>query len=507
MRGASGPYWLSGNLDPTYTYLMNSLNVATMHRPYYTDHPGTPVDLVGAVVIRAINPGSDRATIASSVLSDPEKYIAAINLVLVIICAVSLFVAGYVAQAVFKGLFPPLLIQASPFVSSTTLYGLRLIWPELLMIPLSVVLVAVVLWMLRPKAPEPSLRYSILLGLIVGFGVAAKVDYVPVALLAVVVLPSWRQRIIFSVTTGLAFTLAIVPILTPALLRQMLGFLFNTATHTGMYGSGAPGFIEPHRYLASAVELVKGDALFFTIVLISMAALALKSRLPALSGTRYRALLGVTAAQVLQLLMVAKHPSSRFLIPSLALVGLNLALLAEVFGGTLRARYRHAAALAACLIIVVVQAWAIRNLFRGLRDNVQFQSEAYATASRRFASVPMVSYYVTSSPYYALSVGSGTSGNLFATTLEQLYPNHFFYNPWTGMFSTFAGPVELDEIAKAGDWFILRGCSWDDPTFKGFLPPNALPDRLAIERIPGERVNPGPMDCDAVYKATVRPGS
>ncbi|HYP54345.1 MAG TPA: hypothetical protein VEQ42_12430, partial [Pyrinomonadaceae bacterium] len=59
VRDARGPYWLSENLDPSYPYLLNSLNVANLHRPFHTDHPGTPVQTAGGLLIRLSNLSSD----------------------------------------------------------------------------------------------------------------------------------------------------------------------------------------------------------------------------------------------------------------------------------------------------------------------------------------------------------------------------------------------------------------------------------------------------------------
>jgi len=57
LRNANGPYWLSENLDPTYAYLLNSLDVANLHRPVHTDHPGTPIQVISGGVIKALNAG------------------------------------------------------------------------------------------------------------------------------------------------------------------------------------------------------------------------------------------------------------------------------------------------------------------------------------------------------------------------------------------------------------------------------------------------------------------
>ncbi|HLR05477.1 MAG TPA: hypothetical protein VK117_06670, partial [Pyrinomonadaceae bacterium] len=82
----------------------------------------------------------------------------------------------------------------------------------------------------------------------------------------------------------------------------------------------------------------------------------------------------------------------------------------------------------------------------------------------------------------------------------------FFYNPWTGEFSNFAGQVSVDQIRGTSNWFVLRGCSLSDPDFKAFLPQKPLPDNVFVEPISGTDVDhPGLLDCEALYKATVKP--
>src|SRR4029079_1248187 len=71
IRTASGPYWFSENLDPSYAYLLNSLNISNLHRPNHIDHPGTPVQTLGAVIIRILNPTADESTRAREVLKNP----------------------------------------------------------------------------------------------------------------------------------------------------------------------------------------------------------------------------------------------------------------------------------------------------------------------------------------------------------------------------------------------------------------------------------------------------
>jgi hypothetical protein len=51
LRSYHGPYYLGYNSDPAYAYLLNSLNILNGVPPGHTDHPGTTVQLLGAVGI------------------------------------------------------------------------------------------------------------------------------------------------------------------------------------------------------------------------------------------------------------------------------------------------------------------------------------------------------------------------------------------------------------------------------------------------------------------------
>ena len=506
LRNAAGPCWLGENLDPNYIYLMSSLNVASLRRPYYPDHPGAPVQILGGAVIRIMDLGSNEATTARNVLSDPERYIKIINALLVLICGLSVLVAGYAGLVVFRSLPMALLLQTTPFASATTLEGLMNLRPEPLLIALSMLVTSIVLLALKHEAGFARLRYAVGLGVLLGVGLAAKVNFLPVALLVLIVLPSWRGRLVLAGTAVLAFLFSIFPILSAGLVRQMVGFMFNAATHTGRYGSGQAGIIDPRQYLSAAKALVFGEGVFFVLVAIGILVLLLKARFPKLSGTIYRCLLGVTAAEVLQLLIVAKHPASRYMIPSLALAGLNLGLLVQIFSQKFTAFPRAGLVLIAFLLIGVVQFRGVRNLFGDLREAARIQSAAYEDLKEKYANVPVATYYTASSPAYALEFGMGYAGNLYGPVLQQLYPNEFFYNPWTGKFSNFAGPVSADQVKGAGNWFVLRGCSLSDPDFKAFLPPQPLPANVLVEPISGTNIDrPGLVDCEAVYKATVTP--
>jgi len=71
MRHNAGPFWLWSNLDPDYWYLIDSLNMINGEWPKHIAHPGTTVQWIGMLIIKALHPFSTTEDINVMVLSNP----------------------------------------------------------------------------------------------------------------------------------------------------------------------------------------------------------------------------------------------------------------------------------------------------------------------------------------------------------------------------------------------------------------------------------------------------
>src|SRR4051812_23398923 len=74
---AMGPSWVGMNHDPGLQYVLNSLNFATLRPVGHTAHPGTPVQIAGAVILRVVHlvaapAGED---LQAHVLANPDLYL------------------------------------------------------------------------------------------------------------------------------------------------------------------------------------------------------------------------------------------------------------------------------------------------------------------------------------------------------------------------------------------------------------------------------------------------
>ena len=505
IRKASGPFWFAINLDPNYPYLMNSLNLANFRRPYNMEpHPGVPIQAIGGATIRLLNPTADQATLAREVATNSEFYLRSISNVFIFLASACLIVVGLVTFRVTNSILSSLLLQFTPWMSVSTMEGLFGVRPEPFFVSVCILFSALVLLTLRFDIGKYALRYCIAFGVLSGLGMASKINFLPLLVVPLILLRSWKWRAVYSLATAASFLVFIVPILTPGHLQRMLGFAFNISTRTGPYGSGTTGFLGVSRLFANLQVLVTKDWPFFVVVLVGVLALSLRSRIPALNDTRRRILLAVIVAEFLQIGLVVRQPESRYLIPALGLIGVNLVVMFEALkqqGGFGNTQARYATVILICTVLIVIQAVGFLHLLRKLRTEAENERSAFERVESEFKDTTVVEYYSSSSHSFALKFGSEYSGNLYSPVLAKLYPDRIFYNLWTSQFSRFEGPVDANQIVPSGHSFIMRGYDLSVPDFRKFLPVEFLPPNLNLEPVYRSRVDvPGVFE-EAIYRA------
>ncbi len=113
-RLSAGPFWLAGDSDPDYPYLLNSLNLSKGQAIGHIDHPGTPVQMLGALFLTLSKPfGSGDLT--HRVLSNPETFLVILASILSILAACLLWYLGASVYAAYGSLFIALCTQLSLF--------------------------------------------------------------------------------------------------------------------------------------------------------------------------------------------------------------------------------------------------------------------------------------------------------------------------------------------------------------------------------------------------------
>ena len=290
-----GPYYWTPNQDPDYAYLLNSLVLALFKVPQHTDHPGTPLQAMGAIVlwvsylVQMPFNSALKKNLPDAVLTNPEFYLNLFNYTLLFLTACSLVAVGWAALRLTRNLFLTLILQITPLLMIRTFLAEEpsRVAPDVLVACISQLMVLVLVRYLYAGSSaglstgsenlenanlengERSSHFIISLGAVFGLGMATKVTFLPMILF--LLLPhGWRRKSRALGIAIVAFVLATLPIITRY--GRTFGWMTGIATHTGPYGGGDVGLVDTSSLGDNAQQLFTHNLVFFTILLIATAA-------------------------------------------------------------------------------------------------------------------------------------------------------------------------------------------------------------------------------------------
>jgi hypothetical protein len=441
--GFLAPYYGKSRLDPNYQYLLNGLAVLKGQVPGHTDHPGTPVQELGAVAILLKWLITDQQRpLADSVLRQPESYLTAINLVLLSLVAASiaLGVGSIIKRTgrVWLGLLAPALLICSP----SALEPLADAKPEPLLIALTVPVVILALPTERCGAAPGFIRAAIL-GLTVGAGIATKVVFAPLALF-IMTLPTLSRRAVATICAMTSFAVLTIPIW--RVLPVMFAWQIQVLSHQGQYAEGPPGLPPLHVLIDGAFSLLNTERLLVVgFFVFGQAAVRLSGRDACQRAWRRLFLLGLAVIGVQFLITVPRH--YHYLLPSIVVIAVMTPLaLDKAISGRITAR----ACAAGAVVLLVWLGWFQSHLFAARVAEIAIEM----TASRDLTNelqrrhCLQVPYYAFASPQYALQFGDDSARGAFRPVLDRMYPDFLSFNLWRDLFDSFHGVIDDDRIRK-----------------------------------------------------------
>jgi hypothetical protein len=420
LKAMRGPYWLGMNSDPEYAYLFNSLLILSGKPPFLIEHPGTPVQTLGAVVVRVVFGVSGRGSLIDDVVRRPELYLSAIHLCLISVTALLVFSAGVIVLRQTQQLSLAILVQLAPWLSVNLLEELSRVRPELLLVGMSVVFGALILLTTREGTSHRDDPSALVFGGVVGIALATKLTALPLLLGPFVVFDGWRPRLLFLGASTIGFLAGILPAL-PRML-SMGKWSANLLIHSDGYGSGPASFIDPVRYVPALWSLVGGEPVVVSVMVCSAVVwLVCRQR---------RALGAALVVQIAQFLMVAKHPGPHYLVPAIGTLGVSLCLCWQYWASRARPPFR---VLAVPLLagLLVFQGLGLRSRSLALQA-ARIDQEMIARVTEETAhksSCVTIYYYRSSSRAFALQFGnlwSKFAGLNAAPALLAHYPNVLF---------------------------------------------------------------------------------
>ncbi len=480
LDNARGPYWLGSNLDPEYVYLLNSLNLARWQGVGHIDHPGTPVQILGAVTIRVVHYFSAPLDVdlQTHVLTFPEFYLNSINNVLTAINVLMLLLLGigttYFARSIWSGLW----IQMAVFFSPITLqFGLTRVTPEPL---LFFAAMAMVLWLFyylhhwrRASEPKRGQFIPILLAAVItGLGVATKITFIPMMAVPFLLIPRLRNKLLYLGASVAGFVIFTLPII--RMYPQFFGWIKNLLTHSGQYGGGPSGLISSGKYFRNMGRLLAGDpffatTLFIAVFIIVASLLVPKIRNNSLSNLFFRGLVALTTAQMVGLIMVSKHSAGHYLLPELNLSGAILLFASfHIYrilsyykpGIKPSRRYIVIALLVFIAVVLFYPPGRIAGTAKRLTGIKEKSLALHDVVQRDYAEYARIYYYRSSAQEYGLKFGCDLSRSYHAETLQRLYKDVYFYDIWTNRFTPFDYDKNIKFKAlraKYGDKIVFIG--------------------------------------------------
>ncbi len=334
LRKTEGPYFNS-LADPSYAYLVNSLSLAQMNGSHigHVDHPGTPLQITGAVTVKLLYTFShEKDNIAEDVLYRPEYYITAIDYTLIFLDAIGLYITGLIIFSVKNNIFISLFFQTVPFVSMKLLEVFSQVKTETYAFYIIVILIALMLKYVYDP-PENINPFIFLTGILCGLILATKISFVCIALIPFIMYPGLKKKILFSVTVAGSFTIFVLPAISNV--NYFINWVKNLIIHNDRYGKGSDSVINPDSYLTNIAKIVNNERFFAVVYLLILIVLIIsfitKNKEEAKengNSAEMKLLYALLAAMTLHVLLVAKHFSNRYMFPAiiLAVPGLFLVI-------------------------------------------------------------------------------------------------------------------------------------------------------------------------------------
>jgi len=461
---ARGPFWLGDNFDPEYAYLCSSINLSYLQPIWHVDHPGTTMQLLGALVFRVVYGviGPPHSGLRAEVLANPEYYLRWVQGVA---AGFNILMVWFLGRLVFRKtrkLAPSLALQAAPFSSGLLLYqGFARVSPEPLLLLMTLALIAVlIVFQFSETKTTTTLagsRVILLFALISGTALATKVTFAPLCLIPWLLLPGRRRKVAYLVGTFGFFGAFTFPIW--GNYRRMLSWLFAVFAHSGIYGGGPVQIVDAASYFANLRSLLLSPSVFSVVLVVGVIVIVTSYAVPqvrskSMAQRRFHLLQVVIAAQMASALVVAKHWTGgrwHYMLPATALSGTVLVFLWAYLRWLqieLRLEFKGQCWLAIGLALVWMSACTMDFLatYRRLRESRDSLLAVGQFIEGHFPKYDRIYSYRSSSIPFALEFGNHFSGGLQSSDLDRLYPNLYSYDIWQKSFFDHETPISFRDL-------------------------------------------------------------
>jgi hypothetical protein len=435
--------------DPEYAYLFNSLNIVNLTSPDHNDHPGVPLQLLGAAIILGLSAVRGVYTngfhAIDDVLTHPVMYLRTMNVVIAcLVGSASFFLGRRIFDRTGKAIIA-LTGQAFIFMSFAMLSSLTRVCPEPLLMAEALFLAG----LLTPFAFEADQSSStkqpaVLVGITLGLALTTKITSVPL-LLTIGLLRNTRDRVLCLAAMAGTTGVLIFPI--RHRLEHMMSWFVAVATHRGQYGTGELGIPAMATLKINLAQMIICAPELLVILLGCFVALIILRKFNGRTAEFSSHIFFVGTAMIMvQLALVTKHPGDHYMVPTLAFMSLVIAALGNVlrlhqWRARLGIMTLSAALLCGGVAHVAIRSHAWLNETMNIhRDN----QKTFHMVSMSHCAV--ISYYAATSTEFLLMFGNRFAGSRYSRELSSLYPKAMIYEPLQNRFETFDRIFTADQV-------------------------------------------------------------
>ncbi|MBX7044173.1 MAG: hypothetical protein K1X85_14860 [Ignavibacteria bacterium] len=491
LKEVQGPYYMFF-YDPSYVYLISSLNLAQFsgYGVAHFDHPGTTVQMIGALTVKALNLITGTGSgLVKDVLSQPEAYLGIMNRTFILINCAALLFLGFFIYRISDSPLLGLLVQLTPFSSAEIFYGLIIVTPENFLIFAGILYVgALWFYLLRDdESAGTNRKFAVAMSLICALGLATKISFFPLLVFPLLAVRGIKWKMAFMFLTILLFFVFVYPGLSN--IEYFGKWITELALKSGKYGKGEATVINSAAFRENFVKIFTTDPVYALSFVSVLTALIAGRRKDKTHSPRYKrerlVLISLLLIFLVQSLIVAKHYSQYYMIPSfmLSVTGFLVSAL-HICGSSEQQRLSKKQLRIAGLTGLLIFLWScnmiVSSYFEGNSQRIDAESmidKIDALKKDRLFISSFGSSGSSTALAFASQYGAGQS-DTYRAILSSSLPDNIFYNQWTDEFYSLNGQEYLRSELASGKPILLQISHYGN--LEKFL--------ASLERVSGEKV-------------------
>jgi hypothetical protein len=474
------PPFYTKKYDPEMAYMLNSLGIFKSNPYAYFDHPGTPVEIIGTVILALMRPftGLNSSAYWTHVLANPTYFLKPAHGFLTLSSIVVAFGLTYWAIKVRdrSDIILAFAIGVSFYavIRSITFESLNMWTQNSFNFPFGTSLLFALL--LRMRSPKKLELWEVsLFGLLAGVLTAVQLYFatwiIGIGIAVVLYLLFQGHRVWSAVKYGstigigafLGFFIATLPIIHKY--REFTWWLRRLVFHQGRYGSGPPGFTSIESLISNFKELWGAQYVIFIaygLLLILLAASMYVNKSTLRIKSNWWALaFGMVVQSLVTILLVLKHPHRNYLLSLAATFPIFLTLSFSTIKD--RGSIAKRVCVAISIAFICGFGWSYASAIEhnntlivtvdSMEKTLQGYVSSYAEESGLDPEdVKILWAYGSYSPCFALRFGNNYADQVFTDEINQICPNQLRFDIWSEKAILPEGPRSLSE---SDNWDVL----------------------------------------------------